>query len=210
MDQATDAGGLPRREPFPPRLLEVTFVAGGHRPPQTVRQQLPGQARCKARVGRDSLGKPVESLDDHSVGCVPTPATWPRHPPSRHPRRPLESGRWRRNCSSAKPYGSNSAWQAAQPGFWRCFSRLSRTLTVAEPPSAPGSSPSSMGTTGGGGGGSLHRRLLAIQRPRREGDVRRSSDVTDRNPARPKKPARLSPEYSTRSNFPTPGSMGIP
>src|SRR5580658_8927760 len=82
--------------------------------------------------------------------------------------------------------GSITAWQPAQPGSARCFSRAARKLRCVFPLVVA----SRRGTSGGGGGGGAPRRFPKTHFPRCTTDVRFGGDVTVNKLACPSNPPR--------------------
>jgi hypothetical protein len=78
-------------------------------------------------------------------------------------------------------------WQDAQVGFWRWRSNCSRTVFGA--PCLLLSS--SVGTFGTGGGGGVLKNVVRTYLPRKTGEVRVATDVSDSTLPWPRRPNRF-------------------
>ena len=179
--------------------LQVRLIPGGQGPSQTVGEQLLRKAGAESRIGRDDVREPVEPAEGQAVGVgcrrrqrdgdvdrravlvaraitadgvvlLERQAVWIEQR--------VAAGAARRPCDVSRGSGERSAAPKRRRPLYRLRAPARRAGAAADPSTAG---------------------CAAIQRPRREGDVRRSKDDTARKPARPKKPARRSTWYSTRS-----------
>jgi hypothetical protein len=98
--------------------------------------------------------------------------------------------------SSAKPTGSMLRWQEAQTGLARWRSSCSRTVDGRSLCALSSRS----GTTAGGGSGGVFSRFEMMYFPRRTGEVRVATAVSDRMLPWPSRPRRFWSLTGTRRN----------
>src|SRR5688572_25473600 len=111
-------------------------------------------------------------------------------PPSEFRHAPVAS-----KFSSARPNGSNRAWQFAHAGLTLWAVIRSRRV----PRGWPGRS-ASAGTLAGGLGASMPKKRVSTYTPRTVGDVRDGCETTVNGPACPRRPARFVFGHDTRTN----------